>query len=178
MAKTGLTPKQVTMLQIAVKAAGIRMPKDDRRYRMLLGQYKKSDGTMVTTCKDLSNEQLGDILAICEANGWRCPGKAEDHFRKKTAESAKAASDGRISYAEIEAVKCLAGDLGWEKSQIAGMVKRVTKREFDAVAELSSGDAYKLIEALKNMVSRKTGNKYNNLKDVQSDMEVAQAVNV
>jgi len=168
--KRQLNKGQIAILHIAVKAAGILETKDDRRYRMLLGQYQRPDGSAVTTCKDLTNGQLGDMLAICEARGWRCPGRAEDYFRKK---SAHADSD-RASWAQIEAILHLAKDLGWDEYQIPGMVKRVIGDEKHPT-ELYPAEAYKVIEALKAMVSRKAGRSYKNLREIQKDMEAEHA---
>ncbi len=171
-----LSKPQIILLQTAVRGAGIRTGKDDRRYRMMLGQYKKSDGSKVTTCKELNNEQFGDLLAICEARGWRCPGKAEDHFRKKA--TGQAADGNCASYGQIAAIKHLARDLGWNEFQACGLAKRILKKEGIHLMLLTKADAYKVIEALKNMVTQKTGKKYKNLQEVKEDMEVSHVVTV
>jgi len=164
-----LNNNQIKLVQTAVKAAGIRRKKAEARYRLLLGQYKRPDGSRVTSCKQLNNSQLTDMLAICEAHGWRCPDKEADHFRKKAAEI-----NGDVaSFAQQSAIKKLAGDLGWNDEQLNGMLKRATNGAADNLTKLSPRTAYNVIEALKSMLSRQMGKNYSNLKQIQSDMEVS-----
>jgi len=155
------------MIQTAVRAAGLRGPKVDGRYRLLLGQYKQPSGEAVTSCKQLNHMQLEDMLAICEAHGWRMPGKEKNHFRLK-----RTAKENVASFAQQEAIKHLAGDLGWNVYQLGGFLKRMTNGFVDTVIALSPGQAYKVIEALKAMVGRRAGKQYSNLQEVQADMEV------
>ena len=162
-----LSKPQIIMLQTAVRAAGLRGPEFEGRYRLLLGQYLQPNGEAVTSCKQMNHRQLEDMLAICEAYGWRMPGKEEDHFRLKRAQKETIAS-----FAQQEAIKYLAGDLGWNEYQLGGLLKRMTNGFITSVVVLSPAQAYKVIEALKAMVGRRAGKQYNNLKEVQADMEV------
>lgn len=162
-----LSKPQIIMLQTAVRAAGLRTAKFEGRYRLLLGQYKQPSGEAVTSCKQLNHRQLEDMLAICEAHGWRMPGMEEDHFRLKRAQKENIAS-----FAQQEAIKHLRGDLGWNEYQLGGFLKRMTAGFADNVVALTPAQAYKVIEALKAMVGRRAGKQYNNLKEVQADMEV------
>ena len=162
-----LNKGQIKLIQIAVKQAGIRAPKSDGRYRLLLGQYKQSGGSPVTSCKQLNNWQLEDLLAICEAQGFRSPGKPDDYFRKKVRNSHTAGDIA--SYAQQEAVKKLAGDLGWNEYQLGGLIKRLTGGKSTSVCELTHGQAYGTIEALKSIVGREMGKKYTNLDQVKED---------
>jgi len=166
-----LNKQQITLVQIAVKRAGFRTKQSDGRYRMLLSQYKQPDGRKATSCKQLNNSQLDDLLAICEAHGWRCPGKPEDFFRQKVAIS-KTAGDVS-SFAQQQAIKNLAGDLGWNDRQLAGLIERLTGGKESNIAALTSRQAFNTIEALKAMVGREAGKSYTNLKEIQSDMEAA-----
>ncbi|MBW8017091.1 MAG: DUF1018 domain-containing protein [Planctomycetes bacterium] len=159
-----LNNRQIMMLQTALRKAGLRGKGGDGRYRMLLGQYKQSNGQPVTSCKQLNHYQFEDILAICESYGWQCPGKEADHFRKLAAARGNVASFG-----QQKAIEHLAGDLGWEEFQLAGMIKRMTNGKATSVAVLTPRQAYHTIEALKNMVSTKTGNKYNSLNEIRDD---------
>ena len=68
-------------------------------------------------------------------------------------------------------VSYLAGDLGWDDNQLAGMVKRMTRGQVRSIAQLASRQAYVIIEALKNMFGRQTGKNYHTLRQVQNDME-------
>lgn len=158
---------QVKLIQTAVRAAGLRVGTDDGRYRLLLAQYRQSNGKPVTSCIYLSNHQIDDFLAICESLGWQYPGKAKNHFRNKIALKGDLASYGQQS-----AVEHLAGDLGWDEHQLGGMLERMTDGKVNSVVALSASQAYKVIEALKSMLGRQTGRKYGNLKAVKSDMEV------
>jgi len=158
-----LNNQQIKMLQIAVREAGLRGKGFDGRYRMLLGQYKQPNGELVTSCKQINRFQYEDILAICEARGWRCPGKSEDHFRKL------AAKENVASFAQQKAIEHLAGDLSWNEYQLGGMIKKMSHGKATSVAVLTPGQAYQVIEALKNMVSRDTGKQYNNLNEIRDD---------
>jgi len=49
----------------------------------------------------------------------------------------------------------------------------MTSNKTDNIVKLTPAQAHNIIEALKNMLTQKTGKQYRNLKDVQADMEVA-----
>jgi len=162
---------QIKLVQTAIRKAGLR--DSEGRYRMLLGQYKQPNGSAVTSCKQLTSYQLEDILAICEAYGWQMPGKEADHFRSK---AAKRSWSGAASFAQQSAIKNLAGDLGWSDSQLAGMIKRVTKNDkktVDNVAALTSRQGHNVIEAVKAILSRQTNKQYSTLDEVKKDFKEA-----
>jgi len=160
-----LNNDQIKLVQIACKKAGIRSPGQDGRYRLLLAQYRQPSKALVTSCKQLNNSQMEDLLAICEANGWRMPGKPEDFYRKKVVETPNSGS-----FAQLSAIKLLAGDLGWNDFQLEGMVERMTNGKVSDIGFLTSRQAYIIIEALKAMFSRKTGKQYKNLHEVKDDL--------
>ena len=162
-----MTNDQIRCLQTALRAAGIRQPKDDRRYRLLLAQYKQPNGKPVTSCKQLNNMQMTDILAICEARGWRMPGKPSSYCRDKAARECDCAS-----YAVQTAIQYLAGDMGWNDRNMAGFVFRITKARTDSVAGITPKEGFKIIEAFKAMIGRQAGKQYNNLTDIKKDMEI------
>lgn len=162
-----LNTNQIKLVQAAVRGAGLRIREFDGRYRFLLSKYTQPNRKPVTSCKQLNNSQLEDLLAICESFGWRMPGKAANYFRFKVATESHVAS-----FAQQSAIKHLAGDLGWNEYQIGGMLKRMTGGFVSNVAGLSPAQAYKTIEALKAMVGRGQGKQYTNLREVQTDMEV------
>jgi len=170
MANKTLNARQVTLLQAAVRAAGLRSGSDDGRYRLLLGQYRESGsrGKPVTSCKQLNSGQMEDILAICEAMGWRYPGKSASQYRDRVASRGLLAS-----FAQQAAINRLKDELGWDGWDLTGMIKRMTGDRVRFVNKLTPGEAYKMIEALKEMFGRKVGKQYNKLQDVQSDTEVA-----
>jgi len=163
-----LNSSQIRLVQVAVRSAGLRSKSSEGRYRLLLGQYKQPDGRPVNSCKQLNNYQLDDLLAICEAHGWRMPGKTETFYRQNIIGSSNYAS-----YAQREAIKHLAGDLGWQEHQLCGMIKRMTREKKTSIVLLSPAEAYNIIEALKIIIGRKQGKQYTNLKEIQKDMEVA-----
>ena len=165
-----LNNRQIKLVQKAVRTAGIRKPKDDRRYRLLLAQYKRPNGSPVKSCKQLNNSQLDDLLALCESLGWRMPGKAEDHFRRKVATQETVAS-----FAQQVAIKHLAGDFGWNNGQLGGMLKRMTGGFATSASALTPAQAHNVIEALKAMLSRERGTRYTTLKQIKDDMEVTNA---
>lgn len=162
-----LTKDQIKLIQTAVRGAGLRSARAEGRYRLLLGQYRQPTGKPVTSCKQLNHGQLEDMLAICEAYGWRMPGKPEDYYRVKRMKKESIASS-----AQQAAIDHLRGDLGWNDYQLEGMLKRMTGGFVINVVALNPAQAFDVIEALKAMVGRRTGKQYNNLKEVQADMEV------
>lgn len=163
-----LNNPQIKLVQTAVRTAGLRTVQFDGQYRLLLRQYLQPNSKPVTSCKQLNNSQLEDLLAICEAHGWRMPGKPVDFYRSKVATQYDIAS-----FAQQSAIKKLAGDLGWNDYQLGGMLKRMTGGVVRSVTALSPRQAYKTIEALKAILTRDTGKHYSNLREVQEDMEVA-----
>lgn len=157
---------------MAVKEAGIRQSKADGRYRFLLSQYKQPSGCSVKSCKQLNNSQLEDILAICESHGWQMPGKPADYFRKKVESGTDSAS-----FAQQEAIRYLAGDLGWDERNLAGFISKMTNERTLHVLSITPVEAWRIIEGLKAILSRKTGKKYNSLAQAKEDMEVSNAAN-
>lgn len=95
------------------------------------------------------------------------PGKPENYFQSKRVRNSEYAS-----FAQQSAIKHLAGDLGWNDRQLGGMLKRMTGGFTSNVTSLSPGYAYRIIEALKAMVSREKGKSYTNLNEIKEDMEV------
>ncbi|MFA5553492.1 MAG: phage protein GemA/Gp16 family protein [Phycisphaerae bacterium] len=170
---------QIKLIQIAVKKAGIRATGNasEGRYRLLLGQYKLSNGRPATSCKQLTNSQVEDLLAICESLGFRHPGKPDDFYRKKSLER----DDAFASYAQQSAVQKLADDLCWSPEHLRNFIYKVTFVDYQGedacgtnrLALLSPKQAYKVIEGLKAILSRQTGKQYNSMQEAQSDMEVA-----
>ena len=158
------------MLQTAVRAAGLRgrSSAQENRYRLLLGKYLQSSGAKVTSCKQLNNSQLEDLLALCESLGWRMPGVRETWFRDKAVRNV----DGDIaSYAQQQAIRYLAGDLGWADNNLVGLICKITNGSCEGVEQLSSRQAWATIECLKSMLGRQKGKEYKTLKDVRDDAE-------
>jgi hypothetical protein len=160
-----LNNSQIKLAQIACKQAGLRSAKFDGRYRMLLGNYLQGNSRKVTSCKQLNNMQLDDLLAICESHGWRQPGKPDDFYRRKIAEQGNYAS-----FAQGQAIEHLARDLGWNDLQIAGFLKKMTAGEVSNKVMLKPAQAFKIIEALKAMFSREKGRQFSNLKQIQDEV--------
>jgi len=156
---------QIKLIQTAANAVGLRQ---SGQYYLLLAQYRAPDGTPVTSCKQMTNAQIDNFLAICESLGFRHPGRPDNFYRYRDARRYEEAS-----FAQQAAIRHLAGDQGWNDRQLAGMLKRMTFDQVDTVVNLSPKQAHKIIEALKNMVGRSTGRNYKDCRDVQADMEVA-----
>lgn len=159
-----LNNEQIKLVQTAVRAAGIRTKEFDGRYRMLLANFRNKRGP-IESCKDLNMYQLEDLLAICESHGWQHPGKTVDFYRKKREKAGDYAS-----FAQQEAIKHLAGDLGWTDEHLKNFVAKfkAEKQQYPTAKE-----AYKIIEALKAILSKETGKKYNNLKQIQEEFKEA-----
>lgn len=167
--RTKLNKGQIRLIQVAARAAGIRDACGDRRYRMLLAQYKRPSGKPCESCKDLDFDQMEDFLAVCESMGFRMPGKSESYFRDKVA--LRDLDADRASYGQQTAIRHLAGDLGWTDEQLRGMIRKFTEGRSQSELTLSRTDAWKLTEALKAMLIRQTGIKPGNLKQIQKCME-------
>lgn len=157
--------KQIKLIQTAVNTVGLRA---SGQYKLVLEQYHNRRGRPVTSCKDLNNAQIDNLLAICESMGWRHPDKPAWYYRNKDAQTNEYAS-----FAQQAAIRKMAGDLGWNDEQLAGMIKRVTRRQVTSLAGITPRMAYNLIEALKAMLGRGSEKVYKNLTEVQNDMEVA-----
>lgn len=161
-----LNNQQIRLVHVAVRAAGLRSKQFEGRYRMLLAQYRQPTGRPVTSCKQLNNTQLDDLLAICKAHGWQMPGQSEDSYRKKVA-----GKGDSLSMAQAAAIKHLRGDLGWADRNLSGFIRRMTGGKKDSVCELSVRQAYSVIEGLKAILGRERGQTYNNLNEVKEEME-------
>jgi len=167
-----LNKQQIKLVQTAARAAGLRTARFDGKYRFLLSQYAQSNGQRVTSCKQLNNWQLDDFLAICEAHGWRMPGKPTDYYRRKIIQQGNYAS-----FAQQSAVRKLAKDLGWDIEHLNNFISKMTNKPIlnlsfaSGIVNLQPAEAYKIIEALKAMLGRETGKKYSSLTEVQKDME-------
>jgi len=157
-----LNNDQIKLVQTAVRKAGIRTATFDGRYRMLLGQYLQPNGKPVTSCKQLNNSQLDDILAICEAQGWRMPGQSETFYRDKVNQIGDLAS-----HAQLRAIGFLSVDLGMTALHLNNFIAYMTKDKCSSIVELPTKQAYKIIEALKAMLSRKTGINFNSLQEIK-----------
>jgi len=165
-----LNNQQIKLVQIAVKGAGIRLSKaGDGRYRLLLGQYRDSRGNPLTSCKQLNTWQLADLLAICESMGWRHPGKEEDFYRTLAANQAENVT--AASFAQIEAIRHLAGDLGWTVENLKGFIRRMTHEHAHSLAELQADEAHTIIESLKHILSRNDGQTYKDIQEVMDGRE-------
>ena len=158
--------QQIRLIQTAVRAAGLRTESDDGRYRLLLRQYLQSNGQLATSCKQLNNWQIDDLLAICEAQGFRMPGQAEDYFRRKAAKR-----HGAASFAQQAAIKHLAEDIGWADYHLAGFIGRMTQQCKRGLDGLTQDEAFKIIEGMKAIIGRTAGKQYTNLNQVKDDFK-------
>lgn len=158
-----LNKQQIKLVQTAVRAAGIRTGGQDGRYRLLLAQYKQSNGKPVTSCKQLSLAQMDDLLAICESLGWRHPKKGENFYRKKIE---REIYHGGTSVAQAEMIKLLAGDLGMTDENLKTFILRMTGQRTDSLLMASQSESWKITEALKAMLSRRDGKQYKTVADV------------
>ena len=165
-----ISKRQIVLVQMAARGAGLRgVPGGDGRYYLLLGKYRQPSGRPVTSCKQLNNRQIGDFLAICESMGWRCPGKSENYFRSKLAKDIY--GQGVASIAIQQAIRQLAGDLGWTDQQLNGFIAKQTDGRADHVAALGPKQAHNIVEALKAMVCRQEKMTFSNLKEMKDHFE-------
>jgi len=166
--RSKLNKGQIQLIQVAVRAAGIRGECGDKRYRMVLAQYKKPSGGPCTSSKDLNPEQMEDLLALCESMGFRMLGKSATCCRDKVA--MRAIDGNRASAGQQAAIRHLSRDLGWDDRQLRGMIAHYTQGRCNSELSLSKKDAWGLTEAMKAMVHR-TGIRGTNLKAIKQSME-------
>ncbi|MCE5184959.1 MAG: regulatory protein GemA [Planctomycetaceae bacterium] len=161
-----LSKNQIILIQTAARKAGLRNGSRRERYDLVLRQYRNRKGEPVTSCKELTDQQIDDFLAICESLGWRYPGKSETYCRDKAAQSSN-----HTSYGQMEAIKHLSGDLGFASggnSCLAKFISRMTHGRCDNTVQLSRREAYNVIEALKAILERRDCKTYHNCTDIQT----------
>jgi len=163
-----LNKEQIKLVQCAARGAGLRGDRfsPDGRYYMLLGQYRTNRCQKVTSCKQLTRDQMDDFLAICESLGWRHPGKPEGFYRDKVRHSREV--DHAVSYAQIAVIKHLAGDLGMNDEQLGAFIGRMAKGQTSLI-QLMDWQAGKVIEGLKAMLGRRDGRTYETVADVAQE---------
>lgn len=161
--------KQLKLIHIAARQAGLIVKKDDRRYRLLLLHYVAPNGLPAKSSKQLNNTQIEDLLAVCESMGFDS-GRGEHHFRDKSARHGYLAS-----FAQQSAILYLRDDLGWNAENLKGFICRMTSGKKFSVAELAPKEGSNIIEALKNMFLRTHGMSPNTTLNQIKDTEVAHA---
>lgn len=166
MRNRGLNTKQIRLAQAAARGAGLRTKDSDGRYRLVLAQYKQPSGREVTSCKQLTREQFDDFLSICRSMGWQDKSTTPHSYRQGNKQHRR---DG-ASDAQLEAIKQLAGNLGFTQDQYPAMVKGFTRGRADSLATLTDATASSLIEALKAKLTRTRQKPYSSLQDVANDM--------
>lgn len=159
-----LNSDQIKLIQVACNKAGIRSPGQDGRYRLLLGQYLDSNGDPITSCKQLNNLQLDDILAICEAQGWRMPGQSETHYRDKVARKMVGYF---ATFAQQQTILFLCEDLGFSDLHRTNFIRKMTRDKVSSVVNLSRRQAWQITEALTAMIRRNTGINFKNLDEIR-----------
>jgi len=166
-----LNNQAIKLVHAAARGAGLitkspRCKPDDRRYRLLLAQYKAA------SCQDLSNSSLEDFLAICESLGWANT-KGRDYYRDKIA---KRHWSNRATPAQRSAIDYLRGDLGWTAENLKGFIRRMTGHEKELLSELTRIEAHGVIEGLKAIFGRSHGmTAQPTLEQIQNDTEVTHA---
>ncbi len=153
--------EQIRLIQTARRKAGL----DEGRYRFLLRQYKRPNGRPVESCKQLDRRQIDDFLGICEAQGWRHPGRGETHYRDL---AAKSPETGVAGSAQVEAIRYLAGDLGMNAEDLKKFVRRMTHQRTDSLLQISRREGWQITEALIAMLGRQDGVDYKTLADVKA----------
>ena len=164
-----LSKKQIKLVSMAARAAGLRGGKfsNDNRYYLLLGQYTQPNGHPVTSCKQLTRDNLEDFLGICESLGWQHPKHGPNHYQNKKRWYSNDITNG-VSDAQAECIRKLAGDLGMHEENLKKFFVRMTENNIDNFACMSNTQAWKITEALKAMLSRKDGVDYKTIADVKS----------
>ena len=131
------TALQLRLLHLAARQAGL----DETDYRLVL---KNCAG--VASSKNLDQAGFEDVLALFEERGYRDAGKPEDYWRSKVA------TRGSLCGARMEfKINELAGK---QTYALSGLRRRFSNERTERVDRLSSGEAYRLVEALKEIIER------------------------
>lgn len=144
---------QLKLIHQAARAAGLIDKTGDQRYRLVLRQYRDRDGRPAASSKQLSNQQIDDLLALCESLGFRLPNRPSHYFRDKAA-----AGYRQATIPTLAALRQLAGDLGWTEAHLANFLRRMARPgETADLAALPPRLAYVAIEAMKAIFNRTSG---------------------
>jgi hypothetical protein len=144
---------QLKLIHQAARAAGLIDKTGDQRYRLVLRQYRDRDGRPAASSKQLSNQQIDDLLALCESMGFRLPNRPSHFFRDKAA-----AGYRHATIPTLAALRQLAGDLGWTDAHLANFLRRMARPgESTDLITLPPRLAYVAIEAMKAMFNRTSG---------------------
>jgi phage gp16-like protein len=130
------TAQQVKIIQIARRQVGL----DEARYRMLLHNVAG-----VQSCNDLDNPGVEDVMAVMEGLGFATTDRPADYWRTK--------SLGLCSERMHYKIRALAGEAGYDAD---GFAQRMSRVGAQGVEDLDGFEAWKVIEALKAIVDRRT----------------------
>lgn len=133
-----MTPKQIKLIHIAVKNAGL----DEAQYRVLLHNVAG-----VSSCKQLTQSGFEDVMATLEDlvdDGNR--------YWTRIVESRGRVANGRMTWKIgdlFDELQALDG-----RYALAGLVDRVSSGRTREPAKLAPREAWNLIEQLKVMIAR------------------------
>lgn len=122
---------------------------DDAQWRLVLrniGQVQ-ADGDGHVSSKALSNSGMEQVMAWFESVGYRQPGSEPGYWTAKAARYSRY----QVTDREIRMIEELAAQQPYE---LAGIIGRLTNHRTTDIQQLSATEAFKVIEALKSIVSR------------------------
>lgn len=140
-----ITPQQIKTIHVASGRAG----QNRQQYEMLLANVAK-----VKSCKQLDQTGFEDCMAVLEdlAGGLG----SEPYFWRRIVERRGAFANSRMVHKINELYSNLQEATGLEDThyELTGLVARVCQNRTTAAADLTPGEAWRLIEQLKKMIAR------------------------
>lgn len=115
---------------------------DDAQYRITLRSIAG-----VESSKDLDNRTFEQVMGFFESLGYHQPGSAPGYWTAKADRTTR----NQISDREIRRIEQLAAQ---QPYSLEGLIHRITNHRTSDLVQLTSGEAYKLQEALKGIVDR------------------------
>ena len=138
-----MTPRQLQIIHTAQR----QLKLEDGQYRMILKNVAD-----VASSKDLTNSTFEQVMAFLEDLGFSPNGQPSTYWRDKVASR----QSGEVTERQLQLIGALAADASIDA---AGFAWRMSNHRTRTPGELSSREAYNVIEALKQIVDRNASNR-------------------
>lgn len=157
------TKPQIIAIQSAKRWLMHNRAFTDAGYRMLLWNVAKK-----RSCTELGNSAVEDVMAVMEDMG------AQQHPRGKTywRDTVQRRASGESSRNQVWAIHAAAALLGIDARGFCFRMSNHRTRDPEA---LDAREAYNVLEALKAMIQRRTGEHLTSLEDAPASLPAAPA---